>query len=114
MIVLAPVFLAFIVLGKADLGITVCIVLGMILLAIRFHWDLRKYVWFWATIVCVFALHIPLFFWVGSLQGNVPVRLLGIADFFIIVVIVEIADRFFSRDWPNTPITLNIRKGPPA
>lgn len=59
---LVPVFLLFIFLGNADMGLTVCIVLGMIMLAIKLRWNLRKHVWFWATIVFVLALHVPLFF----------------------------------------------------
>src|ERR1039457_5890298 len=60
--ILAPVFFLFIYLGKAALGFTVFVVLGMILFAIKLQWKLRKYVWFWATIAAVLAFHIPLFF----------------------------------------------------
>ena len=99
---LLPVFVLIAFLANADTAITVYVVSGMILLAIRFHWDLSKYVWFCATIVFIFALHVPLFFWIrwpwGNAGGRGAVGLFGLADGLIILVIVELADQFFSKD----------------
>jgi len=98
--VLIPVFLLFAFLGKADMGLTVCIVSGMIILAIKLRWNLRKHVWFWATIIFILALHVPLFFIVRWPQGNVPTLAytlpVGIADFVIILGAVGLAEKFFS------------------
>jgi len=98
--VLIPVFLLFAFLGKADMGLTVCIVSGMIILAIKIRWNLRKHVWFWATIIFILALHVPLFFIVRWPQGNVPTLAytlpVGIADFVIILGAVGLAEKFFS------------------
>jgi hypothetical protein len=98
--VLIPVFLLFAFLGKADMGLTVCIVSGMIILAIKIRWNLRKHVWFWATIIFILALHVPLFFIVRWPQGNVPTLAytlpVGIADFAIILGAVGLAEKFFS------------------
>ena len=58
---LLPVLLFFIYLGKQDMGLSVCIVLGIIMLAIRIRWDLRKRLWFRAIIVLMLLLHVPLF-----------------------------------------------------
>src|ERR1700719_3948094 len=59
--IVAPLFFLFVYLGKAEMGFTVVLVLGMILLAIKLQWRLRKHVWFWVTIAVVLAFHIPLF-----------------------------------------------------
>ena len=100
--ILAPVFLLFIYLGKADMGLTVFIVLGMIMFAIKVRWNLRKHVWFWPVIVFILALHIPLFFVVQWPQGNVPTLFytmpLGIADFLIISGALRLAERLLSKD----------------
>jgi hypothetical protein len=99
-VMLAPVFLLFVFLGNADMGLTVCIVLGLIMLAIKIRWNLRKHVWFWATIVFILALHVPLVFIVRWPQGDVPIILysmpIGIADFVIILGAVGLAEKFFS------------------
>jgi hypothetical protein len=99
--ILVPVFVLFVFLGNADLGLTVCIVLGMMMLAIKIRWNLRKHVWFWAVIVFILALHIPLFLIVRWPQGKLPTIFytmpLGIADFLIISGALGLAERLLSK-----------------
>lgn len=100
--VLAPVFFLFVLLGNADLGLSVCIVLGVVILAIKLRWHLRKHVWFWAVIAIALALHVPLVFMIRWPHGNGPTLLytmpLGIADFVIISGALMLAEKFFLRD----------------
>ena len=102
--ILAPVLLLFMYLGKADMGLAVCIVLGMILLAIKIRWDLRKHAWFWATIVFILALHVPLLF-IVPWREKTHVRFygfpIGIADFLIIQGAIGLAARVFSKQSSN-------------
>src|ERR1035441_7357015 len=87
-VLLIPVFLLFVFLGNADMGLTVCIVLLVTMVVIKIRWNLRKHVWFWAVIVFILALHVPLFLIVRWPQGKTPTIFytmpLGIADFLII------------------------------
>ena len=98
---LAPVFFLFVYLGKAEMGFTVIIVLGMIAVAVYLRWKLRKYVWFWATIAVVLALHVPLFFVVRWPDSKVPTIAyslpIGIADFLLIMGAVGLGKRFFAK-----------------
>lgn len=71
-LVLAPVFFLFVLLGNADMGLTVCIVLAVIIFAVKLRWNLRKHVWFWAIIALILALHVPLFLVVRWPQGKGP------------------------------------------
>ena len=100
--VLAPVFLLFIYLGNADMGLSVCIVLGMSMIAVRLRWKLRKHVWFWATIVLILALHVPLLFIVRWPQSNVPTLAyslpMGIVDFLLIMGAISLAQKLFSKE----------------
>jgi hypothetical protein len=99
---LLPVFVLFVYLGNADLGLTAMIVLGMIMCAVKIRWNLRKYVWFWATIILILALHVPLFFIIRWPQGKVPTIAytlpLGFADFFIMLGALGLAEKLFSKD----------------
>ena len=70
--ILAPIFLLFVYLDKAEMGFTVIIVLGMTMLAIKLRWRLRKHLWFWATIIFILALHVPLLFFIHWPDTNVP------------------------------------------
>lgn len=98
---LAPVFFLFVFLGRADMGLAACIVLGMAMVAIRLRWKLREHMWFWATIAIVLLPHIPLVLIARWPQGNVPVIAysmpLGIADFAIIWGVIGLAERVFSK-----------------
>src|SRR5580704_10853395 len=69
---LLPVFIYFVHIDKPEMGFTAIIVLGLIILAIRFRWKLRKHLWFWGAIGFVLFLHIPLLFFVHWPQTNVP------------------------------------------
>jgi len=98
--ILAPGLLVFMYLGKADMGLAVFIVLGAILLAIKVRWDLRKHAWFWATIVFILALHVPLLFivpWHGKPHVRVYGLPIGIADFLIIQGAIGLAEKVFSK-----------------
>ena len=97
--ILAPLFLLFIFLGKPEMGLTVDIVLGMTIFAVKLRWNLRNHGWFWATIAVVLALHVPLFFIVHWPDNNVPTLAyampFGIADFLIISAAIRLAEKVF-------------------
>jgi hypothetical protein len=103
--ILAPVLVLFLWFDKVDLGLTVVIILGAILCAIKIRWSLRKHVWFWATIAFILALHVPLFFIVRWPLGKVPTiaytKPFGIADFFVILGIIGLAEKVFSKNSPS-------------
>src|SRR5271170_4404206 len=83
------------------MGLAVCIILGTIIFVIKIRWHMRKHLWFWATIVLVLALHVPLVFVVRWPQGNVPTLFytmpIGIADFAIILGAIGIAEKVFLK-----------------
>jgi hypothetical protein len=99
---LAPVFFLVTFLSNADAGLAACIVLGMIMLAVKIRWNLRKHIWFWATIAIILALQVPLVFMIRWPQGNAPTLFytmpVGIADFLIILGAVGLAEKLFSKD----------------
>jgi hypothetical protein len=96
---LAPVFLLFVVLDKADMGLACCIVLGMAMIAIRLRWKLRKHVWFWMTIVSILALQIPLLSIFRWPQGKAPTLFytmpVGIAEFALFMGVIGLAEKLF-------------------
>ena len=98
---MAPVLFLITFLSNADIGLAACIVLGMVMLAIKLRWYLRKHFWFWAIIGSILALHVPLVLKVRWQQGNVPTLFytmpLGIADFLIISGALALAERFFLK-----------------
>ena len=100
-VMLLPVFFVFVFLGKAELGFNVMLVLGLVMIAVRLRWKLRKHVWFWGTIIFVLLLHVPLLFLVHWPQSNVPTIVyslpLGIVDFLLISGALGLAEKLFSK-----------------
>jgi hypothetical protein len=103
---LLPVFFLITFLYNADAGLAACIVLGMIILAIKIRWYLRKHLWFWAIIAVILALHVPLVFMVRWPQGHAPTLFytmpVGIADFLIILGAIGLAEKLFAKSSSST------------
>jgi hypothetical protein len=98
---LAPLFFFSIYLGKAEMGFTACVALGMVILAIKLRWNLRRHAWFWVTIALILALQIPFLFIVRWAKTNIPTIVfslpLGIADFLLISAAISLAEKLFSK-----------------
>lgn len=96
-----PVFFIFVYLGKAEIGFNLMLVLGLAIIAVKLRWRLRKHGWFWATIVLILALHVPLLFLVHWPKSNVPTIAyslpLGIVDFLLISGALGLAEKLFSK-----------------
>ena len=98
---IAPVFLIFVLFHKADMGLAACIGLGMAMFAIKLHWKLRKHFWFWAIIILILAVQVPLLSIVQWPQGKTPTLVyampVGIAEFLLIMGAIGLAEKFFSK-----------------
>lgn len=99
--IVAPVFFFFVYLGKAEMGFTACLVLGVSILAVKLRWKLRRHAWFWPTIGLVVLFHIPLLFLVHWPQSHAPTIVyslpLGIADFLLVSGAISLAQKVFSK-----------------
>jgi peptidoglycan/LPS O-acetylase OafA/YrhL len=95
--------LFFTYIGRDDMGRSVAISLGMIMLAVRIRWDLRRRFWFWGIVVLVLLLHVPLFFLVQwpkgwfYHKGMLPVALV---DLVIILGAVRLVEKFIFKNTP--------------
>ena len=98
--ILLPIYLLFYVLGREQMGLTAFIAIGIVLLAIRIRWDLRRYIWFWITIALVFAVHLPLIFLVRWPQSWVPAVVIipvALIDCFAILGVFRLIEKFNVR-----------------
>jgi hypothetical protein len=75
----------------------------MIAIAVRLNWNLKKYVWFWATIALVLALHVPLLSkiqWTTAKVHTIAFPL-ALADFLVVSGAIRLAQMLFSKDTPS-------------
>ena len=87
---------------EEDVGRTASLVLGMALLAVALRWDLRKHVWFWATVIGLYALHLPLilkFRWPDRWISGVELMPYGLGDLLITLGCVWLVEKL--TKWSN-------------
>ena len=103
-VALAPVFFFVTYLSNPEMGLTICIAVGMIVLAVKLRWKLRKNIWFWPIILFILALHVPFFLIIQWQHGNIPTIAfslpMGIVDFLLIMGAIGLAEKFFLKGSP--------------
>jgi hypothetical protein len=84
------------------MGLSVCIALGMLILAIKLGWHLRKHAWFWTIVAFILALHVTLVLMIRWPRGNGPTLLytmpLGILDFLIVSAAFVMGEKLLLRN----------------
>jgi hypothetical protein len=105
-LILLPVYLFCYFLGQEELGRSLFIILGMMMIAIKVRWDLRKHLWFWTVIVFLLLLHVPLLFlfrWPNGFHGWLPAvgtLPIGLADCLIILGAIHLVEKFIVKSPP--------------
>ena len=55
-----PILIVLAILGKVWLGFGAWTCSALVILVVRIRWDLRRHIWFWATIIFAEMLQIPI------------------------------------------------------
>jgi hypothetical protein len=96
-LLLVPVFLLFKYFGKVNLALPACTYLGMVLVAVRIRWSLRRYVWFWFTIALIFLIQALLVILVPFPHikvTRISILPIGVADFLLILGAINLVEKF--------------------
>jgi hypothetical protein len=75
----------------------------LVILIVRMRWDLRKHVWFWATITFLVLLHVPLILFTPWTNVNLPgptVAPFAFLDFGIMYGCIKLVEKAAKRSWP--------------
>lgn len=101
---LVVVLVLVIYMAKQSMRLTLLIILPATIITIRIYWKSRKRIWFWAVIVLMLGLHVPVVFvvrwpeqWVPPI-GLVPMAL---ADCLIIAGGVHLVEKFIVKPPPG-------------
>jgi hypothetical protein len=101
---LLPLLFYFRHIGKTDLGLNLCICLGMNLIVIRLRWNLRKHIWFWGVMALVLAIEIPLVIniqWPQEWVPGVALLPIGLAGALIALGAIGFVQKFIVKDVPR-------------
>lgn len=98
-----PVMIFFTHLGKTELGVSIALCLAMNFLAVGICWDLRRRWWFWAVVVLVLALHVPVILmikWPDWWVSRFALLPIGLADMLVTVGVVRFVEKFIVKSPP--------------
>jgi hypothetical protein len=98
-LIILPVYLLFQYFGREDAGRTASLVSAVTAFAVWLRWDLRKHVWFWATVIVVFCAHIPViltFRWPHQWISGVELTPFGLADGLIMLGCIWLVEKLVS------------------
>ena len=95
----SPLFFLFDSFGKPGNGRAAWIGAGVILIAMKMRWELRKHAWFWLTILCIVGVHVPLVLFVPWTSRWIPamgILPIGVADIAAIFGCLHIVEKLMS------------------
>lgn len=99
-ICISPLFFGFAYFDDPGRGLASYISGAMIAVTARYFWDLKKRVWFWATIVLFIVLHISVVTflqWPDLHYTYVQLLPIGFLDFGIMYGIIRLVEHFFDN-----------------
>jgi hypothetical protein len=95
-----PLLFLFVYLGDQGRGLAAMVGGIAIVTAIRFRWDLRKRVWFWATVTVLVLAHVPLILlvkWPNVSMPPVSLMPYGVLDFAIMYGCIKLVEKAMTR-----------------
>lgn len=95
-----PILFVFSFFGKWETGIGAWVCIGLVLMVVRTHWDLRTSLWFWASIAFSAVLQVPFILLIPWNNRNVTgISLLpvGLLDYGIVYGCVKLAEKMMKK-----------------
>jgi hypothetical protein len=95
-----PVLITVAYFGNFYIGIGAAICAGLVFLVIRTRWDLRRYPWFWITILFMFILQTPfviLIPWKSRNLTGITMLPFAVADYCVVYGWVKLAEKVMRR-----------------
>lgn len=96
-----PIFCFFAFMGRTDQGLGVAACFGVVFLAIRNRWNLRRHVWFWIAIACIVLIQVPIVVlipWSGKGLTGRAIYPVAIVDGAIAYGCLKIAEHLIKKN----------------
>jgi hypothetical protein len=86
--------------GKSAIAPPMLYSAAIIIITVAMRWKLRGHMWFWVTMACLAALHIPLILFIPWTTKWIPALVvipIGIADSYAMLWVVSVIGKFMEE-----------------
>lgn len=86
--------------GQPEIGLSLCISIAILLIALRATWKLHEHVWYWVAVAVSAALQIPFNFYVplsNNAYRGVTLVTFGLFDFVVVWVCIKATEKLMNR-----------------
>jgi hypothetical protein len=86
--------------GQPELGLSTCISIAILLIALRATWKLREHGWYWGAIVVSVAIQIPFILyvpWSNHAYRGTALAAFGFVDFFVVWGGIKLTEKLMNR-----------------
>lgn len=91
------VFALFLVFGQPALGLSACISVAVLLIALRATWKLRERRWYWPAVVIAVLIQAPFILYVpltNRAYRGTALSFLGVLDFVVVCGCITLITKF--------------------
>ena len=99
LVLTSPVAFLFIEVGEPGTGRAAWICLGMLVIAVKVRWELRRKSWFWATVTLIAIIETPLIIlvpWTSKWIPAVVILPFGLADGVAILWLIQTVENWMT------------------
>lgn len=86
--------------GHPELGLSACISVAILLIALRATWKLREHGWYWGAVIVSVALQVPFIFyvpWTNHAYRGTALTAFGFLDFFVVWGSIKLIAKLTNR-----------------
>jgi hypothetical protein len=94
------VLLVFALLGKWEMGLGAWICIGLVLIVVRSHWDLRESPWFWVSIALSILFQIPFILmipWNSRSVTGIILLPIAVVDYALVYGCIGLSERMTKK-----------------
>ena len=102
--ILLPISLVVYRFGNADMAISTFFCIGIVVFAAILKWHLRQFVWFWAVLLVVSALQVPIianFRWPAHSVHGVTLLPFFVVGLLIVLGIIRLVESLMTAKIPD-------------